>query len=520
VSQRPNFLFIITDQHRPDHTGFGGNPLLRTPHLDSIAARATRFERAFVANPICMPNRSTILTGRLPSVHGTRFNGIPLDWSAQTFVRELREAGYRTRHVGKLHLQNLGDGGGVAQAAMRSWRPGDSLRSPHPAGWDRYEDQTRHRGEHVKMPGDYYGFEHVDLIVNHADYASGHYYQWLLEQGVDPTRLQGRENALPYEPEMKLQVWRTALPEELYPTHYVALRTVEQLEKLAGHDAPFFLHCSFPDPHHPFTPPGRYFELYDPADVPLPETWDDSHAHSLPHYRALLEARGEQNFLMAPFSPTETQYREAAAAEYGAIAMIDDAVGEILAALERLALAESTVIVFTSDHGDMFGDHAMMLKAGMHYEGCTRVPLLIATPGRSPAVSRSLASSLDLAQTLLELAGCAEYHGLQGQSLVPILDDSAAVVRDHVLVEEDEIFDLARLGRPLRMRTLLTERARLSLYQGTDAGELFDLERDPDELHNIFDLPEGRALRTDMTEKLARQLMAYADESPRPRSMA
>ena len=100
----PNVLLIITDQQRGDHTGFGGNQVLKTPKLDALAARGMRFDRAFVANPICMPNRSTIFTGRLPSVHGTRYNGIPLDWSANTFARVLRGAGYDTAYFGKCHL--------------------------------------------------------------------------------------------------------------------------------------------------------------------------------------------------------------------------------------------------------------------------------------------------------------------------------------------------------------------------------------------------------------------------------
>ena len=104
----PNFLFLITDQHRPDHTGFGGNPIIETPNLDALAAHGTVFDRDFVSNPICMPNRSTIMTGRMPSVHGTRFNGVSLDWRANTFVKALRKSGYRTTHIGKSHLQTMG----------------------------------------------------------------------------------------------------------------------------------------------------------------------------------------------------------------------------------------------------------------------------------------------------------------------------------------------------------------------------------------------------------------------------
>jgi hypothetical protein len=191
-----------------------------------------------------MPNRSSIATGRLPSVHGTRFNGIPLDWNAQTFVRALREQGYYTAHVGKLHLQNIGDSVEAMQMATRHWRAGDAFRA-RTERYD-YELQSRHREERVVLPEDFYGYQDVDLVVNHSDYCSGHYYQWLLDQGIDPAKLQGQANALPYDSPLPDQVWRTALPEELYPTRCVSLRAREALERAAKDPRPFFLHVSVP----------------------------------------------------------------------------------------------------------------------------------------------------------------------------------------------------------------------------------------------------------------------------------
>lgn len=518
MSRRPNFLFLVTDQHRPDHTGFGGNAIVQTPHFDGLAARSTRFDRAFVANPICMPNRATLLTGRMPSVHGTRFNGIPLDWGANTCVRELRNVGYRTALIGKAHLQNLGDGPPIPLEAIFP-TPGDSVTCPYPEGWDAYEQQVRHWEERVEMPDDFYGFGEVDLTVNHSDSCSGHYYQWLVEQGVDPRALQGPERALENSEHWN-QIWRTAVPEELYPSNYISNQTVAFLERSAAEDAPFFLQCSYPDPHHPFTPPGRFWEMYDAESIPLPATFDDPHTHSMPFYRKRAKYRGSQRFRMQPFAPTEQQVKHCAAAEYGMISLIDEGVGRILEALERTGQADNTIVVFTSDHGDMFGDHGMMLKSGMHYEGCTRVPLLVARPAQAGAVSSSLAGSLDIAQTLLELADVPAYHGMQGISLVPLLDDPAATVRDEVLVEEDEMFDLAAIGLPLRMRTLITDAARLTLYSGTADAELFDLSADPVELDNRYGRPQWRELQAEMTERLARQLMAVADTSPKPREMA
>ena len=519
MSRPPNFLFLITDQHRADHSGFGGHPVLRTPNLDALAARSMQFDRALVANPICMPNRSSIFTGRLPSVHGTRYNGIPLDWSVNTFPRVLRGAGYHSAYFGKCHLQNIGDNVRARDIIFRDAPDHDANRDRYPEGWGQFELVERHRREYVEMPEDFYGLAEVDLVVNHSDLCGGHYYQWLREQGVDPDPIKGPKNALPFDA-CSPQVWRTRLPEELYPTRYVTMRTVDFLDRRQAQDQPFVAFCSYPDPHHPFTPPGRYFDLYDPAAIPLPESFDDPHENSMDHYRARLAKRGEQLTRMAPFAPTAEQFREMAAAEFGMIAMIDDGIGEVLAALERNGLADDTVVVFTSDHGDMFGDHGMMLKASMHYDGCIRVPLLISAPGRAPGCTRALASSLDLAQTVLDLADAPVYQGMQGVSLVPLLDDPDASVRDHVLVEEDQMFDLAGIGQGLRMRSLLTEEGRITLYRGAQHGELFDLQRDPGEMQNLFGRPEHRELQTELLERLARQLLEYADDSPRPTHMA
>lgn len=519
----PNFVLVVTDQHRPDHTGFGGNPVVQTPHLDRLAAAGTRFTRAYAANPICMPNRATILTGRMPSAHGTRFNGISLDPDVNTFVRELRRAGYRTGLVGKAHFQNMGNGAAL-MGAIRRDGPAREARLPREdEGWDRFENGDRYRKGDVELPDDFYGFSHVELAVGHADLMSGHYLRWLVSRGVDPYAVQGPGNASErYEPWW--QIWKPALPEELYPTHWVGERAAAFVADAARSAEPFFLQVSFPDPHHPFTPPGRYYDLYDPSDIALPSTFDDDHADSMPHLRALRAKRGERppNIPVLPFSPTEEVFRVAAAREYGAISCIDAAVGRVLAALDEANVADRTVVVFTSDHAEMFGDHGLMLKGAMHYRPALRVPLVLRDPRRASAPERidSLVGSIDLAETFLALAGLPEYAGMQGHSLLPMLDDPKLEVRDAILVEEDEPFDLARTGSPLRMRTLIGSRGRLSVYAGTDRGELFDFQEDPDELRNRWSDPQARALRSDLTEQLVRAMLSADDAGMLPTFIA
>jgi arylsulfatase A-like enzyme len=515
----PNILFIMTDQHRPDHTGFGGNPTVRTPHLDALAARSMRFDRAHVANPICMPNRSSIFTSRMPSLHGTRYNGIALDWRVETFPRVLKHAGYHTAHLGKCHLQNMNIMASVARKQTDKLQPGDAIDLRHyPTGWDQYEDLKRHTKEHVQMPDDYYGFGEVDLVVAHSDQCGGHYYQWLLQQGIDPSTIQGGSVGQAYESSSHM-VWKTSTPEELYPTNYITNVATDFLRTRAKEPhTPFMAVVSYPDPHHPFTPPGKYFDMYSPEDYVMPASYGDKHQDSAPHYqRVIKEGASGLRRGVNMFAPTEIELREMAAKEYGMISMIDDGIGKILGELDTLDLRENTIVVFTSDHGDMFGDHGVMLKGAMHYEGCTRVPLLIDVPAMPAGVSNSLISSLDLGPTLLAQAGLEAFHGMQGHDASELLKNPASTIRDEILIEEDQLNDILHVGTPLRMRTLITEETRLTVYQGYEGAELFDLKNDPEEMNN---LTESSALRADMNERLINALMANDDVSPKPTAFA
>lgn len=519
MSERPNVVMIIADQLRADHVGFGGNAVVRTPNLDSIAARGARFDKAYVANPVCMPNRASLLTSRVPSGHGTRYNGIPLDPDANTFVRALRGQGYRTMLVGKAHFQNIGHEPEFADKMTADQPSAPGLNRRREDGWDKWEDIERHRAGWVEMPEDYYGFSQVEFAIDHADYCGGHYEHWLREQGFD-LRLRGQERAKVTAPEWE-QIYQPEMPAEVHPTAWVGTRSAEMIAEAARDGEPFFLQCSFPDPHHPFAPPGDYYSMYSPEDIELPETFYDTHETSMPRMRQLLKRRGEQRGgEMAPFSPTEQQYREAAAKEYGAITFIDDSVGRVLAALEDNGLTENTIVIVTSDHGDMFGDHGLMLKLAMHYEGCVRVPLVIAGPGIGPGVSGSFASSLDLGPTVLDLAGVEGYRGMQGASLRGVLADPDTSVRDAVYIEEDQMFDAARAGRPLQIRTAITDRGRISVFHGVADGELYDHVGDPQELENRWHDADYAAFKLEMLVQLVQCQLDHTDTTLRPTAMA
>jgi arylsulfatase A-like enzyme len=530
-----NFLFIMTDQHRADHLSCYGNPILSTPNLDRIAESGVRFDRFYVSNPVCQPNRSTLMTGRMPSNHGVRHNGIPLHPRSNTFVHLLRQAGYRTAMVGKSHLQNMGVRPPVQSRAPSPWpaRTGLEARYAEPMLPDdsarvdiELLSRWRDEGE-VEIPRPYYGFDDVTLTISHGDFVRGHYQNWLAERHPDPSSLSGPKNALPSDRDLHIsQAWRTRVPEELYPTTYITEETIHYLEAHAASasESPFFLFCSYPDPHHPFNPPGRYFDLYKPEDLPLPAAWGNAHERTPPHIQTLIKELGTEDAVRhtpAGFAVTAEEAREAIALTYGMISMIDDGVGQILDRLQQLGLAEHTVVCFTSDHGDLMGDQQLMLKGPYHFRGLIRVPLLMRVPGVTTGIStQSLASTVDIAQTILQLAAVEPYNGIQGHSLVPLLDHAGTAVRDHVLIEDDGQRLLKGTNRRIRLRTLITPEWRLTYYDGFEFGELYRLTDDVVEHHNLWNDPEAQTVKAALTERLVRSIIDHQDRSPLPDFLA
>ena len=533
MATRPNFLFFITDQHRADYLGCYGHPVLRTPNIDSIAARGTRFTRFYVATPVCMPNRATLMTGRMPSVHGVRSNGSPLSLQSNTFVDALRAAGYATALVGKSHLQNFSEFAPILKP--RAPRPGDQVldasfseaRKPvagdgpydqeHPARWQAGHDFA------MRLP--FYGFEHVDLCTAHGDHVGGHYYVWLKAQRPDADALRERKNQLPHD-YVCPQAYRTPIPEELYPTSYIAEKSCEWIEHYAAGDRgrPFFLMASFPDPHHPFTPPGRYWSMYRPQDMALPESFNAGNRPLARSVAWALEQRENGTAVVteqAPFAVDEREAREAMALSCGMIAMIDDAVGRVLARLAACGLADDTVVIFTTDHGDFLGDHRLLLKGPAHFDGITHVPFIWAEPGARPARSTPiLGGTLDIAATILDRARINPYNGIQGISLLPAIGGEGAATRDCLVIEDDQQRAVMGFAAPSRMRTIITARWRMTIAHGDPWGELYDLENDPHELHNLFEDAGHRAVRAELMEKLAYREMELADRSPLPMGRA
>lgn len=511
---RPNILVIMTDQQRADHLGCYGNTVVQTPHIDALAARGTRFERFYVANPICQPNRAALATGQLTSVNGCRQNGIPLGLDCTTYADVLRATGYRTGLVGKAHFQNVSPVPAAAREAAGAGRappePYDLARKTQRRG-PEYQQEIRTQwinDPHRDVPRPYYGFDHLRLCIGHGDQVEGHYSGWLRDRLNGAPDPRGRAAALDGGSTQTPQVWRTAVPEELYPTAYVGEEACAFLQDPS--DDPFLLVASFPDPHHPFTPPGRYFDMYDPADIPLPESYSQPTVArtDLPrHMQRVYEVGGQKPDAYWPFHSDAETTRQMIALNYGAISMIDDWAGRILAALDQSGKAQNTIVVFMSDHGDYMGDHGTILKHGVHSHGLIRVPLIWVDPRRGAAVSSLQGSAIDFAPTLLQAVGIKCPIGMQGRDLMA--KDAANLP---VLIEDSGLAFASTDGRTAS-RTLVHKGWRMSVFEGSDLGELYDLKVDPHELSNLWSDPVAADQKARLMHHLVERQIALRDTS-------
>ena len=520
MAKQPNFLFFITDQQRADWLGCYGHPVIRTPHIDGIAANGTRFDNLHVASPVCMPNRASLMTGRYPSVHGLRYNGCRLPLSANTFVDVLAAGGYHTAAIGKSHLQPFTDtppkwtssteDGPIVDA----WKADVGNYSQEEPG--RYTSEGRYEFD---VP--YYGFQHVDMVTHHGDRCGGHYLQWFRERSENWQELHDCANQLPHNYTCP-QAYRTPVPEELYPTAFVRDRAVDYLKSRVDTEQPFFAFVSFPDPHHPFNPPGRYWDKYAPDDftVTLPYS---AHRNPTPPMRWMHQNWRNGNEQFSPQTALmidDQQAREAMALTAGMIACVDDAVGNVLDCLRETGKFDNTVVCFNSDHGDYLGDFNMLLKGSMPFRGITRVPFIWSDPDdRAARTSNALASTIDIGQTILERANLAPYFGVQGKSLLANMRGMDQH-RDDLLIEYND--GMARLGfeEPPRVRALVSNRWRYTIYGGLDWGELYDLKSDPLETHNLWESAEHAHVRAELAEHLNHHLVRQMDESPRSDRLA
>ncbi len=481
MSQRPNFLVFCVDQMQSYCLGCNGHPVVKTPHIDALASRGVSFRRGYCNNPVCMPSRATMITGKTPRQHGLLTNGNSLAPDVPTVTQALADAGYRTHSSGKLHLQPFG---GFFEENSESLELGRRWR-------------TR---ELARLPVPYYGYQIVDFVGGHVNYAFGEYRAWLEEHHPESSQKLVKDQAYYTCGEG----FRLAIPEEHHYNHWIADRSIAFLEQ---HDRnrPFFHFCSFPDPHFPFAACRPYSEMYDPRSLPLPDTLK-ARADLCSYLAQKSDGRG-------PANPEEM--REIMAQTYGMISHVDANIGRVMAALKAGGLEEDTVILFIADHGEYLGSHNLLYKGVWPFEELWRIPFIAAGRGVQPGVCEVPVSLLDLTPTFLDYAGldplALDTRGPgplkrlppAGQSLRPFLEGQLAAPHEALVMEYDE-----DLGAPplCCLRGLIDGDWKIVLYGGFDDGVLLNLADDPKELRSLWREPQAQGRKVELLARLVQRL--------------
>lgn len=470
MSNVRNILFIMCDQLRADHLSCYGHPRLSTPAIDALAARGTRFTRAFVSAPVCGPSRMSYYTGRYTLSHGATWNFVPLPVGERTLGDYLRPAGLRVAVTGKTHfdpdiagMKWLGlsphDGPGrlIATGGFEEFWRDDGIHPDHNTPPDLiYNAYLRANGFDGANPWHEWANAGVD---EQGAIASG----WLLRNAHRPTRL----------------------PEEFSETAYTTRRAMEFITEQG--ERPWCLHLSYIKPHWPYIAPAPYHDMYGPEDCLAPvrseaERGDDAN----PIFRGFQEHPESVSF-----SRDEVR-RNVMPAYMGLVKQIDDHLGRLMAFLRDAGRLDDTLIVFTSDHGDYLGDHWQGEKEFMYEQGVC-VPLIVVDPSdgaRRGAVCDELVSAVDLVPTFMDALGLAiPTHILEGHSLLPLLRGAGGRLREAAFAELDfAIYPTARkLGlkaREARMLMVRGERWKLVHFGRDFPPQLFDLQEDPLELED------------------------------------
>ena len=479
MAKKPNLIFICSDQQRQDTMACYGNDWIKTPNLNALALRSFVFKNAYVAQPVCTPSRACIMTGLYPHTAGPVLNGIALSEDTQV-IAEMLSSDYLCGYFGKWHLGN----GDTPQHGFTTW----------------VSTEDGYAGRFVR-----------GSPLSHRS----NYHQHLVDSGFTPDRKMGEIDTFSHD---KLKPY----PEEFQMPLYLGDRAAEFIEE--NKDKPFVMYISCVEPHSPYIGPLQ--DTYNPSDIPVGPTFlkkpeDVSLLHRLKadyYLQYLKSGDPSQDVYMTTRAAsgedvtTEAGWRALRAHYFATVSLVDTMVGKITSALEKVGLTDDTIVIFTSDHGDLLGDHGMLEKRSF-YEESARVPLLMAIPSLTKTQKEigDSFSNVDLVPTILDLLGEDIPGHLHGQSRLPVLEGKETLEDNEVIVEWNGIreghVDERRITPEIdRMnhsmwRSIVCNRWKLNLCAG-DQNELFDLTSDPFEEHNLFNGPEHIDRIRDMTARV------------------
>jgi choline-sulfatase len=421
MTRRPNFLILMVDQMTGTLCPDGPAGFLHTPHLKTLAERALRFANCYTPSPLCLPSRASFMSGLLPSRTGVYDNAAEVPAALPTFSHYLRRAGYRTALSGKMHFVGPDQLHGFEQRLTTDIYPADF-------GWT----------PDYRKPG-----ERIDWWYHNLASVTG--------AGVAEI-----SNQLEFDDEVAFHGEAELL----------------RLARLRG-EQPWCLTVSFTHPHDPYVARQRFWDLYEGCPALQPEVAAIPFEDQDPHSRRLLESVDFRRFAI-----TEEDVRRARRAYFANISYLDEKIGRLLDVLQRCRMAEDTVVIFLSDHGDMLGERGLWFKMSF-FEGSSRIPLMIAGPGLGEGRIDTPASALDILPTLCELAGIdpdAAAAELDGESLLPIAGGSPR--------QRPVMMEYAAEGSYAPLVSLRDLRFKFNHCE-LDPPQLFDLQADPQELHNL-----------------------------------
>jgi arylsulfatase len=484
-SRAPNIVVVMSDQHRADMMGCAGDEGVLTPVLDRLAAEGMRFSQVSCQGPLCMPARASFLTERYVRDHGVYTNWAEVDGDSPTYVWALREAGYHTAHVGKAHLyrDEIIEADHVDDLAPRLMKLGFS---------DVRETADKFMGDTPNRYSDYLAEQ--GLLDTYRRHIADRSYQGDNETGQNATK--------------RVPMWDStpmAIPLDAYIDSWhgrEAVRWIEQYER----PEPFFLFVGFPGPHDPWDAPRAAVERYRDVEISMPRSTQ----------RPVTEGTGRYGLLLRAFlglSDTDTMTDDAIRGMrrgYSAdISVIDHAVGTIVEALETRGVLANTWVIYTSDHGEMGGNHGLMSKC-VFYQQAVRVPLIIRPPeGCTARVVDALVEHLDVPATVRAIAGAPAVPGSEGRSLLGHLHGEAPAAR---AVSVSENWGFAAFA---------TDRYKIVVDEDACAPcQLFDLHDDPEEDRNLLADPQASPTVDHLMESYVGPFLRTAPVRPHPSPFA
>ena len=466
---KPNLLFIFTDEQRFDSMRCYGNEWIHTPNLDRLAGESFVFENAYVTQPVCTPARASLMTGQYPHTHGCITTDIALDRETRT-IAEMMSDEYLCGYFGKWHL-------------------GDEVVAQH--GFEQWKSLGGYRRCYSKE-------EYLRLF--------GEYSDFLLKQGVEP------DGQTPYGKTFS-RTKTAELPLELTKAMFVGRETARFLSK--NRDRPFVLCANIFEPHSPYT--GPFNDMYQPDAIPVgPHFMQRPETASLRH-RAFADRMAKTS---------ESWWRRQRAHYFGLVTLADRAVGVMLDALDEYGLAENTIVVFTSDHGNMLGEHLQCGKC-LLYQESIKVPLLLRVPWLAAKQQRipGHISQVDLVPTLLDLLEQPiPQNEIEGDSRTAVLRGEKTLKQNDVFVEWNTKLNCSARVLPiytdkeeicdLPWRTVISSEGWKLNFSPVDQCELYDLNNDPYEQTNLFDDARWQERISDLIARIRAWQERTGDEMP------